>query len=187
MNDGFFWEDQKQLFSDEGELADYISDNCPEISRQDWPLTVSPAIPVYLKLNYKKQARHITEWLVEDYLNRLDSDSWHVNCSGQYIVESWLENYYTGCDWYDGPSKEAAVAIAQADKIMQEAISWWKLWNDGLLRSLSKYRWWNPLRWWIGITVIEQAVEKAEAALRGIDIYLAESSTTTKVDYPYSN
>ena len=186
MDDGFFWENQERVFVDAGDLADYIHDYCPDIIRKDWPLAVAPAKLEYLKLDCEDRAQHITEWLVEDHLNRLNSDGWHTNCSGESVIEGWLEEYYDCCDWFDGPSSSAEVAISEAESIMQDAINWWMFWNAGLIKALSKYLWWKPWQWCVGITVIEQAIEKAETALRGIDVYLVASNDTVKVDYPYS-
>ena len=186
MDDGFFWEDEEQVFTDEGALADYIYDYCPDITREDWPLIVSPAKPQHLKLDYKDRAQNIAEWLVEDYLSRLDTSGWHTNCSGESVVEGWLEEYYDCCDWFDGPSESAQFAITQSKTIIQEAINWWMFWNEGLIKMLSRYLWWKPWRWCVGITIVEQAIEKSETVLRGIDVYLVASNDTVKVDYPYS-
>lgn len=153
-----------------------------------WPITVHPTKPEYLKVNHRTEAAHIAERLVEDYLytHAKRKSRFHNFCTGEQILEWWLEDYYCDCDdWYDGPSDEAIKHIKVSEKIIQNAINWWLFWNAGLVRMFANCRRWRPERWCIGITVIEQAIEKAEAELRGIDVYVAPDYSKSEVwEYP---
>lgn len=152
-----------------------------------WPQTVYPEKEVPLRLNAKDQAERIVERLIEDYFARQNKPSrwFHSYCTGEQVLEWWLEEYYDCCDWYDGPSEKACECIYRAEQIMQDAINWWLFWNAGFIRMLANWLAWEPTRWCIGITVIEQAVEKAELELRGIDLYVvADKKNPTVWEWP---
>lgn len=137
-----------------------------------WPQTVYPEKEEPLRLDAKDQAENIVQRLLEDHLAKQGKDYWHNYCTAESVLEGWLEEYYDNCDWYDGPSDQARKCIYRAEQIIQGAIDWWLFWNAGFIRMFANWLQWSPAKWCIGITVIEQAVEKAELELQGIDLYV---------------
>ena len=145
----YFYEEIEQPFYDSVELQEYLLDYGDD-SPIRWPLKVYPEKVQYLKLSGQKEASHIAEWLREDHFAAVENDQHHNYCTGQSIVEHWLESYYDGCDWFDGPSKDAMPHIQKAEQIMQDEIDWWLFWNGGLIRMLANCKWWSPGRWCVG-------------------------------------
>lgn len=189
IDQGFFYKDIEHVFQEPMELLENQENAGFDMRHPGyWPLLVQPAVSRPLRLNFLDQAEYIADWILEDWLNRLDYSGWHMNCSGQSIIEGWLEDYYDCCDWYDGPSEKAYQAIVRAEKIMQGAIDWWMFWNQGLIRMglfSGRYSFLNVKRHSVGLTVIEQAVEKAEIVLRDIDQYLVpDYKNQYEIEYP---